>query len=361
MNIIIYEDEHYKNFLPLTWTRPVYDLRCGINTLAEKIARQYPKTKVQFSCRYYLPIDKLMKFGRGLFINGRVLANRLLAKEIPLKGKDEVFVCGDEIVAIRAVSRDFKEVRKKARAKRVKVKLLKYPWELISELGSQIMEDKRVLRPKAKGQRHKGVTVYNPKNVIIDKGAVVEAGSVLDGREGPIYIGKGTIVNPLSYLKGPLVIGPMCKIGGEVGESVFHGYCNKQHYGFIGHSYIGEWVNLGAGTTNSDLKNNYGGVRVVINGKRIDSGEKFVGCFVADHAKTGIGTLITTGATIGVAANIFGGGVTPKEVPSFRWGQKGKYELSKALETMKTVMKRRNKSLTQENEQLIRYLYKHAS
>ncbi|MEE8637749.1 MAG: putative sugar nucleotidyl transferase, partial [Candidatus Margulisiibacteriota bacterium] len=104
MNIIIYEDEGHKNFLPLTWTRPVYDLRCGINTLAEKVIRQYPKAKVDFSCRYYLPGQKVMKFEKGLFINGRILAHSRLAKEIPLKGKDEVFYSGDEIVAIRAVS-----------------------------------------------------------------------------------------------------------------------------------------------------------------------------------------------------------------------------------------------------------------
>ncbi|MBU1027202.1 MAG: hypothetical protein KKA31_05665, partial [Candidatus Margulisbacteria bacterium] len=318
MNVIIYEDEHYNNFLPLTWTHPVYGLRCGINTLAEKIARQYPKTKIQYSCRYYLPIEKLMKFERGLFINGRVLANKHLAKDIPLKGKDEVFVCGDEIVAIRAVSHDFKEVRKKAKTKKVKVRMIKYPWELIAELGSQVNEDKKALKGKGRGKKDKSVVIYNAKNVILDKGAVVEAGSVLDAREGPIYIGKGTIIKPLTYLKGPLSIGPMCRIGGEVGESIFHGYSNKQHYGFIGHSYIGEWVNLGAGTTNSDLKNNYSSVKVIVEGKLFDTGEKFVGCFIADHAKTGIGTLITTGATIGVGSNVFGGGVTPKQVPSFR-------------------------------------------
>lgn len=357
MNIIIYEDEGYKDFLPLTWTRPVYDLRCGINTLAEKISRLYPKAKVDHSCRYYLPGKKLMKFEKGLFINGRILAHPKLSKEIPLKGPDEVFVSGDEIVAIRAVSKNFEEVRKKAKAKRVNVRVLKYPWELIIENGGQITEDSKYLRGKGKGKRDKGVIIYNPKNVIIDKGVEIEANTVIDARQGPVYIGKGTIVRPLSYLKGPLSIGPMCRIGGEVGESIFHGHSNKQHYGFIGHSYVGEWVNLGAGTTNSDLKNNYSSVKVTIGGKQIDSGEKFVGCFIGEHAKTGIGTLITTGAVIGVAANVFGGGVTPKVVPSFSWGEKEVYQIDKAIEAARMVMKRRGNDLSKSSEALLRKVF----
>ena len=357
MNIIIYEDEAYKNFLPLAWTRPVYDLRCGINTLAEKIIRHYPKVKIDYSCRYYLPCPKIMKFERGLFINGRTLASLRFAKEIPLRGKDEVFYAGDEIVAIRAVSKDFEEVRKKARSKRVNVRVLKYPWELIVENGAQIAADKKYLRDKGRGRRDRGVVIYNPKDVIIGAGARIEANSVIDARGGPVYIGKGTIIRPQSYLKGPLSIGPMCRIGGEVGESIFHGYGNKQHYGFIGHSYMGEWVNLGAGTTNSDLKNNYGPVRVLIEGKQVESGQKFVGCFVGDHAKTGIGTLIATGACIGVAANIFGGGVTPRFVPSFSWGVEGEYKLEKFIEAAAIVMGRRKKKLVPEGRALLEKLF----
>jgi UDP-N-acetylglucosamine diphosphorylase/glucosamine-1-phosphate N-acetyltransferase len=362
MNIIIYEDEGYKNFLPLTWTRPVYDLRCGINTLAEKIVRHYRKARVDFSCRYYLPGPKIMKFEKGLFVNGRVLAGFRLAKEIPLKGKDEVFYSGDEIVAIRAVSKNFEEVRKKAKTKRVNVRVLKYPWELIIQNGGQITEDKKFLKDKgrSKGKKHKSVTIYNPKDVIIEKGAEVEANTVIDARQGPVYIGKGAIIRPLTYLKGPLSIGPMCRIGGEVGESIFHGHSNKQHYGFIGHSYVGEWVNLGAGTTNSDLKNNYSSVKVTIGGKQIDSGEKFVGCFMGDHAKTGIGTLITTGAAIGVAANVFGGGVTPRVVPSFSWGEKEVYQIDKAIEAARMAMKRRGVDLSKSNEDLLRKVFESA-
>lgn len=360
-HLIIYEDEGYRNFLPLTWTRPVYDLRCGINTLAEKITRQYPKSDPLYSCRYYLPGKKRMKLEKGLFINGRLLAPSFLARKIPLQGPDEVFIGGGEVVAVRAETKNFEEAKKKGKVTKVKCTTIKKLWDLLKNNGQQIMEDKKYLSFILKREVHKSVAFYNPRAVIIAKGAEIEANAVIDARSGPIYIGEGSIIRPFTYLRGPLTIGPMCRIGGEISASIFHGYDNKQHYGFIGDSYIGEWVNLGAGTTNSNLKNNYGTVKIIVDGRKIDSLEQFIGCFVGDHAKTGIGTLITTGATVGVAANIFGGGVTPKQVRSFSWGVAGKYELGKALETMRTAMSRRNRKFSEEEERLFRYLYKHAS
>jgi UDP-N-acetylglucosamine diphosphorylase/glucosamine-1-phosphate N-acetyltransferase len=359
MNLIIYEDEGYVNFLPLTWTRPVYDLRCGISTLAQKIARHYPKTKVDYSCRYYLPGNKLMKFEKGLFINGRVLVDHKFAKEVSLKGSDQVFVSGDEIVAIRAVSGGFEEVRRKAKIKKIRAKIVNHPWDLIRENGEQILQDANYLNKKrGRAKIDKFVVMHDKKMIFMEEGVEIGANSVIDAREGPIFIGKGTIVRPLSYLKGPLSIGPVCRVGGEVGESIFHGYVNKQHYGFIGHSYVGEWVNLGAGTTNSDLKNNYGPVKVVMGGKTIDTNEKFVGCFIGDHAKTGIGTMITTGATIGVSANVFGLGVTPKFIPSFNWGIKSTYNIQKAIEVAETVMRRRGVKLSDAGANLLRQVFK---
>jgi Sugar nucleotidyl transferase len=360
MNLIIFEDEGYKNFLPLTWTRPVYDLKCGISTLAEKIRRQYPRIKTEYSCRYYLPGIKLMKFEKGLFINGRVLADSRLAKEVPLKGPDQVFVSGDEIVAIRAVSGTFDQVRKKAKIKKVRTKLIKYPWELIHLSGEQIIKDWEIVKKKKRDKIKvdKSVVFHNRRMVFIEEGVEIGANSVIDARSGPIFIGKDSVIRPLTFLKGPLSIGPTCRVGGEVGESIFHGYVNKQHYGFIGHSYVGEWVNLGAGTTNSDLKNNYNSVKVQIGGKKVDSGEKFVGCFIGDHAKTGIGTMITTGAIVGVAANIFGGGVTPKSVPSFSWGLKATYTIAKAIDTAIAVMWRRGIKLSDADCALLKQVFK---
>lgn len=234
---------------------------------------------------------------------------------------------------------------------------INYLWDLIKHLREDLEEDLRVLGSGVKGQVHPSAVIHAPENVLVEDGAQVEALAVLDARSGPIYIGKNTIVRPQSYLRGPLSIGPECRIGGEVTHSIFHGYSNKAHYGFIGHSYIGEWVNLGAGTTNSNLKNNFGTVRVAINGKEVDSGEQFLGCFIGDHAKTGIGTLITTGAVIGVGANVFGGGVTPKCVPSFSWGADRVYDLKKALGAARTMMERRGRKLSDGEESLLKKVH----
>lgn len=234
---------------------------------------------------------------------------------------------------------------------------IKYIWDLIVNLREDLEEDLRIIGRGVKGKTHPSVVIYSPENILIEAGAEVEACAVLDARSGPIYIGKNTIVRPQSYLRGPLSIGPDCRIGGEVTHSIFHGYSNKAHYGFIGHSYIGEWVNLGAGTTNSNLKNNYGTVKVWVNGQEIDSGEQFLGCFIGDYAKTGIGTLINTGTVIGLGANVLGGRVTPKYVPNFQWSDKEKYRSADFFLAVEKTMARRGQKLPPEIRQKIEQLY----
>jgi len=234
---------------------------------------------------------------------------------------------------------------------------IKYIFELIKYLKEDLETDVASRGSRVAGQISPSAVLLGRENMLIEEGAEIEACSVLDARSGPIYIAKNTIIKPHAYLRGPLSIGPQCRIGGEVTHSIFHGYSNKAHYGFIGHSYIGEWVNLGAGTTNSNLKNTYGTVKVDLNGKEIDTGETFMGCFIGDHAKTGIGTLITTGAVIGVMANVLGGGVTPKVVPSFSWGKDQRVELDKALSAMEKAMARRGKKPDQGQVALIKSLF----
>lgn len=223
---------------------------------------------------------------------------------------------------------------------------VQYLWDLIIDLKEDLEHDLKMLGAENRGKVHGSAVILSKENVRIEEGAEIEACAVLDARSGPIYIGKNTIVRPQSYLKGPLSIGPECRIGGEVVHSIIHGYSNKAHYGFIGHSYIGEWVNLGAGTTNSNLKNNYSAVKVLVGGKEVDTGQQFMGCFIGDYAKTGIGTLIATGAVIGVGANVFGGGVTPKFVPSFSWGAEGKYDWDKFIAAASAMRQRRRRDLT---------------
>lgn len=311
MSICIVEDEGYKKLLPLVWMRPVWDLVCGASTILGKIKRAYPKEEVLFNGRDYLV--KAKAEAKAKEINGRTFP----------KSKREIA----------------------------------YPWDLLTHLKEDLSEDLDALGRGIKGEVHSSAVIYNKENVLIEKGATVEACAVLDARQGPIYIGEGTVVHPGSLLRGPLSIGKHCRIGGEVVASIIMDYVNKGHFGFLGHSYICPWVNLGAGTTNSNLKNNYKGVKVFCDGKMIDSKETFVGSFIGDHAKTAIGTLLYTGCVVGVAANLFGQPYFKKFIPSFSWGGKGEARLEDVLETERAMMKRRGIDLSKKDTELLKKVF----
>lgn len=307
MNLVIIEDEGYKKLLPLTWLRPAWDLRCGITTILEKYKRKYPDAEFTYKSR-----GSKVTAAQG--INGRQLPS------------------GREII---------------------------FPWDLIKNLKEDLEEDLKALGSGIKGEVHPTAVIHNPDQVLIEKGAKLDAQAVLDARQGPIFIGEGTVVHPHALLRGPLSIGRHCRVAGEVVHSVFLDYVNKGHYGFIGHSYVCSWVNLGAGTTNSNLKNNYGGVKVQVEGKPVDSGETFLGCFIGDHSKTAIGALIYTGCVIGVAANLFGQPFYKKFVPSFSWGGgKVAAKIEEVIETARAAMKRRGVEITAQDINLLKETYK---
>jgi len=215
---------------------------------------------------------------------------------------------------------------------------------------------------------------------LVQKGAIhvgagsrIKPGAVLDAEEGPIYIGENATIHAGAVVQGPAYIGDGCtiqpgssirpgcsigmvsKIGGELEATIFHGYSNKQHDGFLGHSYVGEWVNLGADTVGSDLKNTYGTIRVPINGRPSDSGQMFVGAFIGDHTKTAIGTKLPTGCVIGYACNIACSGFIPRFVPSFTWlTETGAQpnDPQRALKVARTVVARRNRQYSAAEEAL---------
>jgi UDP-N-acetylglucosamine diphosphorylase/glucosamine-1-phosphate N-acetyltransferase len=186
--------------------------------------------------------------------------------------------------------------------------------------------------------------------IVIDAGASIGANSVL---QGPIYIGKYSSVSPLAHIHSGTSIGPMCKVGGEVATSIFLGYSNKAHYGFVGHSYIGEWVNLGAGTTTSNLKNTYGPIKMHIGAKQIETDRRFLGSMIGDHTKTAIGTRLMTGSYIGFCCLLAASDLPPKFIPSYTyWTDEGAtpYKLEKAREVMKQVYGRRGRIWDEEDE-----------
>lgn len=246
----------------------------------------------------------------------------------------------------------------------VKATLLGFPWEVVSSNPSQIGGHFEIARQggRIEGEVDERAVIYNARAVHIDQDARIDAGVVIDARGGPVNIGTGARVHAFSRIDGPCSIGetstivggrltggcsigPCCRLGGEVEQTIFQGYSNKYHEGFIGHSYIGEWVNLGALTTNSDLRNTYTNVRVTLEGSPVETNMLKVGTFVGDFTRTGIGTFLDTGSTVGFSSNIFGGkGVTPRTIPSFVWGDGEKFEeyvLDKAVATAKLVMERR--------------------
>ncbi len=391
MKIVIFEDSQFSNLLPLAYFRPVWELRCGIQMLGEKIQKLFPKQPLGYSARqylmdYYLPPAECFHPSSVqeeiLFINGRILASSSLKgnlKEIP--AKTTLINDDNTLIAWRVEKQNVasyfeqgvlqsERVLNDFPSSKIAVEFIQYPWDLIDRNGDQIHQDAIQLKKLGQhsGRIDKGCHILGPKNIYLGKGSRVMPGTVLDAEGGPIWIGQNTTVLPNAVLRGPLAIGndslikigaklyqntsigPVCKVGGEVEGSIIQGFSNKQHDGFLGHAYLGAWINIGADTNNSDLKNNYGKISVYLNNRTIETGKRFLGLMMGDHTKTAINTMFNTGTVVGVNCNIYGEGFPPKFIPSFSWGGSGgmrEYQFEKALEVARVVMERRNVPFTE--------------
>ncbi len=410
MIVAVFEDEFYGNFLPITYTRPVFDCRTGMLSLFERFQRIYPESRVLLFTRDYLvptmrkrvviPVNSLDSMDdETLLVNGCLIMDekikQLIGRELTpntlmmQKGRLAIALLREN--KARTYSKEFcrpltpyalKKLAKNCAVLEVAdLPLLEYPWKLIGKNPELIQSDFAGLNEKeSKGTIDQRTTVYgDSKNVYVGEDAFIEANVTLDVRGGPIFIGNETIVQSGSRITGPTYIaektlitsgliregcsiGPFCRIGGELDETIIQGYTNKYHTGFIGHAYIGEWINLGAGTNNSDLKNTYGTVKVTINGKKIDTGQTKVGCFIGDHVKASIGTQILTGKKIGVAAQIQS--LITKDVPAFTiWPENLKtkpveLQLQSAVETQKRAFARRGVKQTDDDIELLKELFK---
>jgi UDP-N-acetylglucosamine diphosphorylase/glucosamine-1-phosphate N-acetyltransferase len=252
-------------------------------------------------------------------------------------------------------------------------RVLENIWDLVDGNGEQLCTDVPDLFPESRFTLPEGVQVSGKQRVSLGEHVHLEAGVHLDATDGPIRLSNGVRVSAFTRLAGPafvgsdtqilggslgnVTIGPTCRVRGEVSSSVFLGYVNKAHDGYIGHAYLGSWVNLGALTTNSDLKNNYGSVRVHTARGPVDTGLIKVGCFLGDHVKTGIGTLLPTGCVVGVGSNFFGGLMAPRYVPPFSWGTADhldEYDVERFLETSALAMSRRDVVLDEKGRTFLR-------
>lgn len=404
MQVCLFESIHYERLEPLIFPRPVYNLVCGINSLRAKIVRAYPDVEVSFHCRPYIipflrekyPMSRInnIKEKDCLFINGAVLPNGDLSEIIPLQGEDKLYVNNDTIVAARISGKRLEQIKGNFSdlltesdfgdlpIEKVEIKTIDYVWDLINNNVSQMTCDYDFLTKDKKdlilGKVYDGAWLLGKERIFIDEGAVIKPGAVLDATKGPIYIDKGAIINPNSSLEGPLYIGAdtliksgasiydgvsigkTCKVGGEVEDTVILPYTNKQHAGFIGHAYLGSWVNIGADTNCSDLKNNYGHVKIYVSGEIVDSGTQFLGVMIGDHTKTAINTMFNTGTVVGFSCNIFGAGFPAKYLPSFSWGGSDAvttYDIERSIETGKRAMLRRNKKMLETEERLFRKVF----
>jgi UDP-N-acetylglucosamine diphosphorylase/glucosamine-1-phosphate N-acetyltransferase len=262
-------------------------------------------------------------------------------------------------------------------AKPLDARMITWPWNLIEWNVAAIADDLASQRSVVAGVVDPRAALLGAERIAVEAGARVDPFAVLDARGGPIRVEADAIVLSHTVVSGPCRVGrgtqllggfvarssfgPQCRVAGEVEDSIWQGHSNKRHHGFIGHSAIGEWVNLGALTTGSDLKNNYGSVRVAVEGRDVDTGVAKIGAIVGAHVKTGIGTLLPTGASIGVGSNLFGGGrFTPRQVPPFAWwnGESlAEHRLEAFLATARVAMSRRDRALDPAEERAIAALF----
>ncbi len=401
MKILIYEDENWINFTPISYLKAVFELRCGFNSILEKIISILPDGEVNLFVRDYLKDFCKKKFNFKvneedflkddvLIINGRWLIDR----EIKLDLSEEKLYLKDNEIVYGLVKKEnvnkywngeinefLKILLTELKTEQTNFTIIKFPWDLVHYNSELIkFEFKKLNKIGIFGKFSDKACIYgSEKNVFIASTAEIYPFVVIDVNEGPVYINEGVKIFPFSVIIGPSYIGektqimpgakiregnsfgPVCRIGGEVEESIFHSYSNKYHDGFIGHSYVGEFVNLGALTTNSDLKNDYSNVSVYLRGKPVDTGQLKVGSFIGDHTKTSIGTLFNTGTVVGIMCNITANNILPKYFPSFIWYVNGKfmkgYGLEYSLETVKISMERRDRELLKEEENAIRKVY----
>ncbi|MBN1754895.1 hypothetical protein JW877_01645 [bacterium] len=412
-NIIIFETESWKNFLPLSLSHPVFEMRVGRNSNLERITNftrgnflgliTRPSMEGVSRENHLLPVnqDLVNHFkdrppeGKTIFLNGRIPLNHETLNNILSFGDNALFrsdgdiigfICNENplapvemLLGIPEEERIIEYLTHNHQEYRLMLNPADYLWDYVNQNPDFIQADFRGPQySQHSGKVGEGVYYYNKDFINIGINAEVDASVVLDARKGPIFIESGAHIHSHSVILGPAVIGekselmpgtrlregcsigPQCRVGGEVEESIFMGYSNKYHEGFLGHSYLGEWVNLGALTTNSDLKNNYGEIKVSPDGVNlVSTGSNKVGVFIGDHSKLGIGSLINSGAIIGFCVNFYGGGLAPKYLPSFSWGDHKfmQYDLDKALKTARAVMARRGKLLTPEYLKLFKSVF----
>jgi UDP-N-acetylglucosamine diphosphorylase/glucosamine-1-phosphate N-acetyltransferase len=373
MNCIYFDPKKERNqLLPFTFTRPIAKIRIGILNIDEKWEKHLQTKENSYLTESYLSEKyPLIVKSENLLINGSICPNSIITDEIKKLKAGEALFKNDTLIAANVKESEISEFNSenfsgiKIQTKSENILQVSQVYDIFSKNAQAIEEDFELICAGRKSEPiPEGNQVINPEKVFIEPGAKVLF-SILNASSGPIYIGKNAEVMEGCKIRGPFAlcedaglkmdakiygattVGPHCKVGGEVNNSVFFSYSNKGHDGFVGNAVIGEWVNMGADTNNSNLKNTYDEVKLwQYNSQRFEkTGLTFCGLMMADHAKCGINTMFNTGTVVGVGANVFGSGFPRNFIPDFSWGGAQGFEthvLNKFYKTAEAMCGRRN-------------------
>lgn len=390
MQRIIFTEEFCQpeNLYPFTLTRQIQDIRVGVLTIREKWERWLKMSSFDKQEDDYKDLSRSISLEQigpkdsWLLLHGNVLPDASLVKAIKsLKQGECLSTVNGLAIAYHITKKQLKGPHKITVDKTVNyispIHQIEFPWDIVRLNDGAIREDFKLLVKSRKSMAiPKTCAVTGAKNIFIEKGAHISH-AILNATEGPIYVGKNAVIMEGAMIRGPFALGenacvkmgtriygatsagPGCVLGGEIKNSVLFGYSNKAHDGYLGDSVIGEWCNLGAGTTNSNIKNTAGPVRVWTPAGEKEVGVK-CGVMMGDYSKTAINTSINTGTVIGIAANVFGQGLTPKFVPNFSWGAEGltRYEWTKAIEDINRWKELKRKELNDEEKLMLEVVYK---
>ena len=382
MNYILFDGPARIALLPFTYTRPVADIRIGILTIREKWEKYLGSTTTTLTEEYLSDKYPMVELEENVMINASYLPNANLVEIISnLKSNQAVFK-GDAVIAF--FTNDSQEEVDFDQYEIIEFTedciTVEHTWDIFAKNDAAIREDFALLTEDKTSQPiSKTVNVISPENIFVEEGAKMEF-VTLNASTGPIYIGKNTEIMEGSVIRGPFAlceeaqvklatkvygattVGPHCRIGGEINNSVLFGYSNKGHDGFLGNSVLGEWCNIGADSNNSNLKNNYEEVKLwsFETESFAKTGLQFCGLMMGDHSKCGINTMFNTGTVVGVSANIFGSGFPRNFVPSFSWGGASgfvTYQTHKAFEVAKIAMGRRDVEFTDQDKSILEHVF----
>ncbi len=382
MNYILFDGPSRNALLPFTFTRPVADIRIGILTIREKWEKHLGSTTTTLTEEYLSEKFPMVELEENVMINASYLPNLILVELISNLERNQAVFKGDEVIAFYT-----QESQEEVDFDNYEIIefdgdciTVEHTWDIFAKNDAALREDFELLTEGRSSQPiPKSVNVISPSSIFIEEGAKLEF-VTLNASTGPIYIGKNSEIMEGSVIRGPFAlceeaqvklatkvygattVGPHCRIGGEVNNSVLFGYSNKGHDGFLGNSVLGEWCNIGADSNNSNLKNNYEEVKLwsYETENFAKTGLQFCGLMMGDHSKCGINTMFNTGTVVGVSANIFGSGFPRNFVPSFSWGGASgfvTYITKKAFEVAKIVMDRRHVEFTEHDKAILEHVF----